>query len=72
MRLKEAIADWSRRSGMNEFALSFAVGAARFTAERQIDEILKLAEQRMQQDRRSSPEPQSGRLPQAAQENVSS
>jgi diguanylate cyclase (GGDEF)-like protein len=72
VRLKEAIADWSRRSGMTEFALSFAVGAARFTADRNIDEILKLAEQRMMQDRRAPSEAPGGRAPHPAQEKVTS
>ena len=72
VRLKEAIADWSRRSGMTEFALSFAVGAARFTGERNIDEILKLAEQRMLQDRRAPSEAPGGRAAQPAQERVTS
>lgn len=72
VRLKEAVADWSRRSGMTEFGLGFAVGAARYTAERHVDEILKLAEQRMQQDRRSPEEPQTGGFPRTAAENVPS
>jgi diguanylate cyclase (GGDEF)-like protein len=72
VRLKEALADWSRRSGMTEFALGFAVGAARYTPERHMDEILKLAEQRMQQDRKSPAEPQTGRMPRPATEKVSS
>ena len=72
VRIKEALADWSRRSGMTEFALGFAVGGARFTPERHIEEILKLAEQRMQQDRKSPSEPKTGRQPQAAEESLSS
>lgn len=51
-RLKEAIREWSRRSGMDEFALKLAIGVARYSAERPVDEILKLAEQRMVLDKR--------------------
>jgi len=53
-RLKEAMREWSRRSGMDEFALKLAIGIARYSAERPVDEILKLAEQRMVLDKRST------------------
>lgn len=52
-RLKEAMREWSRRSGMDEFALKLAIGIARYSAERPVDEILKLAEQRMVLDKRA-------------------
>lgn len=53
-RMKEAIREWSRRSGMQEFALRFAIGVARYAAERPVEEMLKLAEQRMLLDRRTA------------------
>jgi len=53
-RLKDAMREWSRRSGMDEFALKLAIGIARYSAERPVDEILKLAEQRMVLDKRST------------------
>ena len=52
-RMKEALVDWSRRSGMTEFNLRFAIGSARYTQDRPLDDLLKAAEQRLQQDRRS-------------------
>jgi len=52
-RIKESLADWSRRSGMTEFNLRFAIGSARYTQDRPLDDLLKAAEQRLQQDRRS-------------------
>jgi len=52
-RIKESLADWSRRSGMTEFNLRFAIGSARYTQDRPLDELLKAAEQRLQQDRRT-------------------
>ncbi|HTQ85204.1 MAG TPA: diguanylate cyclase [Candidatus Solibacter sp.] len=55
-RLKESLADWSRRSGMTEFNLRFAIGSARYTQDRPLDDLLKAAEQRLQQDRRSGGE----------------
>src|SRR5271156_1656787 len=64
-RMKESLADWSRRSGMTEFNLRFAIGSARYTQDRPLDDLLKAAEQRLQQDRRSggeasSPAPATG------------
>lgn len=53
-RLKESLREWNRRSGMTEFALRFAIGVARYSSERPVDEILKLAEQRMLQDKRTA------------------
>jgi diguanylate cyclase (GGDEF)-like protein len=53
-RLKESFREWARRSGMTEFNLRFAIGIARFVPDRPLDEILKLAEQRMLQDRQKS------------------
>jgi diguanylate cyclase (GGDEF)-like protein len=55
-RLRESLADWSRRSGMTEFNLRFSLGSARYTQDRPLDELLKAAEQRLQQDRRSGGE----------------
>jgi diguanylate cyclase (GGDEF)-like protein len=55
-RLKESLTDWARRSGMTEFSLRFAIGSARYTQDRPVDELLKSAEQRMQQDRRTGGE----------------
>ena len=55
-RLKESLADWSRRSGMTEFNLRFSLGSARYTQDRPLDDLLKAAEQRLQQDRRSGGE----------------
>jgi diguanylate cyclase (GGDEF)-like protein len=52
-RLKEAMKEWSRRSGMDEFTLKLAIGVARYSADRPVDEILKLAEQRMVLDKRA-------------------
>jgi len=53
--MKEAIREWSQRSGMTEFSLRFAIGTATYSPERRIDETLELAEQRMRNDR-GSPE----------------
>ena len=53
-RMKEALAEWARRSGMTEFALKFAIGVAKYTTERPVDETIKLAEQRMILDKRNS------------------
>jgi diguanylate cyclase (GGDEF)-like protein len=53
-RLKDGMKEWSRRSGMDEFALKLAVGVARYSTERPVDEMLKLAEQRMVLDKRAS------------------
>ena len=55
-RIKESLADWSRRSGMTEFNLRFAIGSARYTQDRPLDDLLKAAEQRLQQDRRTGGE----------------
>lgn len=53
-RMKEALREWSRRSGMQEFKLRFAVGVARFSGDRPVEEMLKLAEQRMLLDKRTA------------------
>jgi diguanylate cyclase (GGDEF)-like protein len=53
-RLKNGLGEWSRHSGMSEFGLRFAIGVAQFSPDRSIDEMLKLAEQRMDQDRQPS------------------
>jgi diguanylate cyclase (GGDEF)-like protein len=55
-RIKEAIRDWSGRSGMTEFQLRFAIGTASYSSDRRIDEVLELAEQRMLNDR-GAPDP---------------
>ena len=55
-RIKESLADWSRRSGMTEFNLRFAIGSARYTQDRPLDDLLKAAELRLQQDRRTGGE----------------
>jgi len=70
-RLKESIAEWSRRSGMTEFGLTFSVGAARYSQGRSVDEIFRLAEQRMHQDRRSPGEPEGVRQPRASEQKIS-
>ena len=56
-RMKDSLADWSRRSGMTEFNLRFAIGSARYTQDRPLDDLLKSAEQRLQHDRRAGAEP---------------
>src|SRR5208282_845382 len=43
-RMKESLADWSRRSGMTEFNLRFSIGSARYTQDRPLDDLLKAAE----------------------------
>lgn len=53
-RLKNALGEWSRHSGMSEFGLRLAIGVAQFTPDRTIDEMLKLAEQRMDRDKQPS------------------
>jgi len=55
-RMKESLADWSRRSGMTEFNLRFAIGSARYTQDRPLDDLLKSAEQRLLHDRRTGGE----------------
>jgi diguanylate cyclase (GGDEF)-like protein len=55
-RMKESLADWSRRSGMTEFNLRFSIGSARYTQDRPMDDLLRAAEQRLQQDRRTGGE----------------
>jgi diguanylate cyclase (GGDEF)-like protein len=56
-RLKESFKEWARRSGMTEFNLRFAIGVARFVPDRPVDEILKLAEQRMGMDKQKAEAP---------------
>lgn len=53
-RLKEAFREWARRSGMTEFDLRLAIGVARYAPERPVDEILRLAEHRMVQDKQKT------------------
>ena len=53
-RMKEALREWSRRSGMQEFKLRLAIGVARYSGDRPVEEMLKLSEQRMLLDRRSA------------------
>lgn len=53
-RLKEAFREWARRSGMTEFDLRLAIGVARYMPDRPVDEILRLAEQRMVQDKQKT------------------
>jgi len=53
-RMKEALREWSRRSGMQEFKLRFAIGVARYSPDRPVEEMLKLSEQRMLLDRRTT------------------
>ncbi|MGH9817431.1 MAG: GGDEF domain-containing protein [Candidatus Acidiferrales bacterium] len=53
-RMKEALREWTRRSGMQEFKLRLAIGVARYSADRPIEEMMKLAEQRMLLDRRTA------------------
>jgi diguanylate cyclase (GGDEF)-like protein len=65
-RMKESLADWSRRSGMTEFNLRFAIGSARYTQDRPLDELLKSAEQRLQHDRRTGGEAAAATGPGAA------
>ena len=55
-RMKESLADWSRRSGMTEFNLRFSMGSARYIQDRPLDDLLKAAELRLQQDRRTGGE----------------
>ena len=50
-RLKKALGEWSRQSGMSEFGLCLAIGIAQYTPDRTVDEMLKLAEHRMDEDR---------------------
>lgn len=64
-RMKEALREWSRRSGMTEFALRFAIGVARYTSDRPVDEMLKLAEQRMVLDKRNADEEEKEQAPEA-------
>ena len=52
-RLKDAMGEWSRHSGMTEFGLRLAIGVARYSPGRPVDEIVKRAEQRMLEDRRT-------------------
>ncbi len=51
-RLKNALGGWSRHSGMSEFGLRFAIGAAQYSSDRTVDEMLRVAEQRMHEDKR--------------------
>lgn len=53
-RLKESFREWARRSGMTEFNLRFAIGLGRYVQDRPVDEILRLAEQRMHQDKQKA------------------
>jgi diguanylate cyclase (GGDEF)-like protein len=52
-RLKNALIEWSRSSGLEDFHLRFAVGIAHYAPDKRVDEILSLAEQRMLVDRRA-------------------
>jgi len=65
-RMKESLADWSRRSGMTEFNLRFSIGSARYTQDRPLDDLLKAAEQRLQQDRRTGGETAAAHAPTGA------
>lgn len=65
-RLKESFREWTRRSGMTEFNLRFAIGVARFVPDRPVDEILKLAEQRMAMDKQKAEAPGAEHPPAAA------
>ncbi len=53
-RLREALKDLTRRTGLTEFGLRFAIGVARYSADRPVDEMLRLAEQRMVHDKRTT------------------
>lgn len=55
-RLKQAVVEWSRNSGMADFGLRFAIGSAQYSADRRMDEILQLAEQRMLRDKSNGPD----------------
>jgi diguanylate cyclase (GGDEF)-like protein len=70
-RLKDSIAEWSRRSGMTEFGLTFSIGTARYAQGRAVDEVFKLAEQRMLQDRHAPGESEESRQARAAEQKIS-
>ncbi len=53
-RLREALKDLARRTGLTEFGLRFAIGVARYSSDRPVDEMLRLAEQRMVHDKRTT------------------
>lgn len=69
-RLKDALGEWGRRSGMTEFALRFAIGVAQYSSERPVDEILQLAEQRMRLDRQSAAAGDTASLPAVGEQSA--
>jgi diguanylate cyclase (GGDEF)-like protein len=71
VRLKESLIDWAPRSGLTDFNLRFAVGIGYYTAEKRVDEILSVAEERMLQDR-GSPDPVNAPAAHSAEANSSS
>lgn len=55
-RIREAMREWSKKSGMTEFGLRFAIGTGSYTPERRIDEVLEVAEKKMLEDRHAAEE----------------
>lgn len=68
-RLKQAVREWSKDNRMTEFGLDLAVGSACYVPDTPIDQILRLAEERMTQDKAAAPiaEKEAGTTPQTAQ-----
>ena len=50
-RLRQAMIDWAPTAGLGDFGLRFAIGTAYYQADGKVDEVLRVAEDRMLQDR---------------------
>lgn len=50
-RLRQALIDWAPTAGLGDFGLRFAIGTAYYQADNKVDEVLRVAENRMLQDR---------------------
>jgi diguanylate cyclase (GGDEF)-like protein len=56
IRVQRALDEWSEKRGMTEFALRLAIGTAGFEGELAVEDVIKLADNRMQQARATKPE----------------
>ena len=59
LRVQRALDDWAEKRGMTEFALKLAIGTASFDGELAVEDVIKLADNRMQGARNAKPEPTS-------------
>ena len=57
VRIQRALDDWAEKRGMTEFRLVLAIGTAAFEGEMAVEDVIKLADNRMQDARSAKPEP---------------